>query len=146
MKHFILSTSLALSLGCAVAVAQQTTDPQPQQQPQSADGGYHHHAPNPQRQAAMLSRKLNLTSDQTQKIEPILADRDQKMQALMQNGQLTPEDRHQQMRAIHQQTEQQLSTILTADQLNQMKAMEHHGHGPRGEGNQQPEPGQAPTT
>jgi periplasmic protein CpxP/Spy len=34
----------------------------------------------------------------------------------------------QQMKAIHQQTRQQLATILTPDQMQQMK-FRHHGEG-----------------
>ena len=139
MKHILVATSLALSLSFGAAFAQQTTEPQPQ-----ADGTYHHHAPNPQRQAAMISRKLGLTPDQTSKLEPILATRDQQMHTLWQNQQLTPQDRHQQMHAIQQQTEQQLSGVLTADQITQLKAMHHHHGGPHGEGSG--DAGQAPTT
>ena len=37
---------------------------------------HHHHAPNPQKQAEMISKKLNLSADQTAKLTPIFADRD----------------------------------------------------------------------
>lgn len=143
MKHLLVTTSLALSLSFGAAFAQQTTDPQattPQQTP-TAEGHHHHHAHNPQKQAEHLSKKLNLTPDQTAKIEPILASRDQQMQALWQNQQLAPQDRHQQMRAIHEQTEQQLSGVLSPDQMTQLKAMHHHGHHGHegnGEANQTP--------
>ena len=142
MKHFAVATSLALSLSFGAAFAQQTqTTPDPQA-PQTTQGEHHHHAPNPQKQAEHLSRKLNLTPDQTAKIEPILASRDQQMQALWQNGQLAPQDRHQQMRTINEQAEQQMSGILSPDQMAQLKAMRHHGHhGHDGEA----EPTQAPS-
>ncbi len=61
----------------------------------------------------MLSKRLNLTPDQTAKLEPILADRDQKISALFANSQLAPQDRREQFKAIHQATEQQLATVLT---------------------------------
>ncbi len=138
MKHFFLSTTLALSLGCGAAFAQQTAQPAPdaqnapgqtQTQTTPAPEGYgHRHAPNPHRQAEHLSRKLNLTPDQTAKIEPILASRDQQVEALHGNAQLTPQDRHQQMRSINEQTQQAMSGILSADQMAQLKAMRHRGH------------------
>ena len=135
MKRAILSTALAVALSGAAAFAQQTLPAAPQDTPGAAMHHGHHHHPNPQKQAEMISKKLNLSADQTAKLEPILADRDQKFQALMQNSSLTPEQRHEQMKAIHQSTEQQLSTVLTPDQLQQLKAM-HHGHrggfGPHG--------------
>lgn len=143
MKHLILTTSLALSLGCGAAFAQQTADPQstPQQTASATEGHeHHHHAPNPQKQAEFLSKKLNLTADQTAKIEPILASRDQQMQALHQNQQLTPQDRHQQMRSINDQAQQGMSTVLTPDQMTQLKALrhEHRHHMEDGEANQSP--------
>ena len=139
MKHIVIATSLALSLSFGAAFAQQTSDPQ---QAPATQGAYGHHAPDPQRQAEHLSKKLNLTPDQTAKVEPILASRDQQMHSLWQNSQLTPQDRHQQMHAINQQSEQQLSGILSADQMAQLKAMHHHHHHGQEQGSQ---PTQAPS-
>jgi protein CpxP len=45
----------------------------------------------------------------------------------------------EQMRAIHKDMRQQLATILTPDQLQQLKAL-HHGHG----NPNQPQPNTAP--
>lgn len=133
MNRLFLTTSLAFALSCGAAFAQ-TADPQqsPAPQPDAAQTapmhhGHHHH--NPQKQAEMMSRKLNLTADQTSKIEPILASRDQQMEALHGNAQLAPQDRHAQMRSINQQAEQQMSTILSPDQMAQLKEMRHrHMH------------------
>ena len=145
MKHIAVVTSLALSLSFGAAFAQQSAPATPDATTPSQTmpgGGYHHHAPNPQKQAEHLSKELNLTPDQTAKIEPILAARDQQTQALWQNQQLTPQDRHQQMRSIDEQSEQQMSGILTPDQMAQLKAMHHRGH--RG-GNGEAQPNQAPS-
>ena len=132
MKRTILSTALAIALSGA-AFAQQTPPAAPQDTP-GAPMHHGHHHPNPQKQAEMLSKRLNLSADQTAKLEPILADRDQKFQALMQNSSLTPDQRHEQMKAIHQSTEQQLASVLTPDQLQQLKTMRHgrRGFGPHG--------------
>ena len=134
MKRLIVTSSLALALSCGAAFAQ-TADPrqalaaQPSDEGQNAAPMHHgHHRPNPQRQAEMISRKLNLTPDQTSKIEPILANRDQQMEALHSNTQLAPEDRHAQMKTINQQVEQQMSGILSPDQMAQLKAMRRGGH------------------
>ncbi len=147
MKHLLVTSSLALSLSFGAAFAQQTpAAPQdtPQATPQGAptqqsappEQGGRHRAPNPQKEARRLSKKLSLTPDQTAKLEPILATRDQQMQALRQNTQLSSQDRHQQMQTIEQQTDQQLSGVLTPDQMTQMKAM-HHGR--RGQDNAAPQ-------
>ena len=142
MKRILLSTALTLALIGTAAFAQQAQPTLPENPP-NANAPYHHrghHAPDPQRQAEMISKKLNLSADQTAKLTSIFADRNQKFQALMQNQSLTPEQRHEQMKAIHQSTEQQLATVLTPDQLQQLKAMRHghRGFGPRGPKSQQP--------
>ncbi len=140
MNRIVLTTSLALTLSCSAVFAQQTPDAQ--QAPTTTQGEHHHHAPDPQKQAEHLSKKLNLTPDQTAKLEPILASRDQQIQSLRANTQLTPQDRHQQMRTINEQAQQGMSGILTPDQMAQLKTMHHHGHhGQNGQG----EPNQAPS-
>ena len=128
MKRILLSASLALALSGTLVFAQSTTAPAP------AGKHFHHHSHNPQQEAAWLSKKLSLSSDQTAKLEPILADRNQKMTELWSNTSITPEEKKQQMRTIHQNTKQQLATVLTPDQLEQMKSMHHHHHGAPGQG------------
>ena len=99
--------------------------------------------PSPEKQAEFISKKLNLSADKTAQLTPIFANRDQQMQALWQNTSLTPEQRHEQMRSIQQSTQQQLATVLTPDQLQQLKAMRHNHHGnwqrgPNGDNQGQP--------
>jgi len=153
MKRVILSTALTLALCGSAAFAQQTL-PAPAQdaqtsQPAGAPGHRHFgHHPDPQRQAEFLSKKLNLSPDQTAKLQPILADRDQKFQALRQNSSLTPEQRHEQMKAIHESTQQQLASVLSRDQMQQLKSMRHNhrGFGPHGaKGEDQPQGAAAPS-
>jgi hypothetical protein len=147
MKRILLSTALTLALTGTAAFAQQAQPTLPENSP-NANAPYHHRghqAPNPQQQAEFISKKLNLSADQTAKLTPIFADRDQKFQALMQDQSLTPQQRHEQMKAIHQNTEQQLATVLSPDQIQQFKSM-RHGHrgwdqrGPNGDNNQAPPP------
>lgn len=133
MNRLLLSTSLALALSTTLVFAQQ----QDLAPPPAPTANAHHHAHNPQREAARLSKKLNLTSDQTAKLEPILADRDQKITALRSDTSISPMIMKEQMRAIHKDTKQQLATVLTPDQLQQLKALHHR----RGNPNQaQPSP------
>jgi protein CpxP len=121
MKRTYLPAALALIvLSSSLAFAQAPQAP-------GADAPQHHrHGPNPHRETAMLTKKLNLTPDQAARLEPVLADRDQKIRALRENAALTPDDRKSQVRAIHKDTKQQMESILTPDQLSQMKAMRHH--------------------
>ena len=150
MKRTLLSTALGFiltgALTGAAAFAQQAQPTLPENSSPNANAPYNHHghhAPNPQKQAEMISKKLNLSADQTAKLTPIFADRAQKFQALMQDQSLTPEQRHEQMKAIHESTEQQLATVLSPDQLQQLKSMRHGHHGnwqrgPNGNNNQAP--------
>jgi Spy/CpxP family protein refolding chaperone len=140
-----------LALAGSAALAQQAPPPPPPTPDGQTPHHFRHHQPSPERQTAHLTKALNLTPGQAAKLEPILADRDQKMAALWQNQSLAPQDKHAQMKALHQSTEQQLATVLTPDQLQQIKQMHHgpRGHGPhgqwqgRGQGAGQPAP-QAP--
>lgn len=135
MKRILVSASLALALSGTLAFAQSTaTTPAP------TGKHYRHHQHDPQQEAAWLSKKLSLSSDQTAKLEPILADRDQKMTALWSNASITPEEKKQQMRTIHESAKQQLATVLTPGQLEQMKSMHHHHHGAPGQGQPQAAP------
>jgi protein CpxP len=122
MNRLLLSTSLALALSGSLAVAQQ------QDAAPAPAAKHHHHTQNPQREAAKISKKLNLSADQTAKLEPILADRDNKIAALKKDTTTSPQIIKRQMKAIHQQTREQLATILTSEQLQQLHNM-HHGHG-----------------
>lgn len=134
MNRILLSTSLALVLSSSLVFAQQQDAA-----PAPTAKVHHHHARNPQREAARLSKKLNLTSDQTAKLEPILADRDQKIAALTNDTTISPVVMKQQMRTIHQQTRQQLATVLTPDQLQQLKS-HHHGQSAPTQAQPQPNP------
>ena len=133
MKRTVLSTALGFVLAGALAgtaaFAQQAQLPESSTPNANAPYHHRHHAPDPQKQAEFISKKLNLSADQTAKLTPIFADRAQKTQALFQDQSLTPQQRHEQMKAIHQSTEQQLATVLSPDQLQQLKAMRHNHRG-----------------
>lgn len=154
MKRILLSTALTLALTGPLmgptAFALQTQQPTLPENSPSANAPFHHghHAPNPQRQAERISKQLNLSADQTAKLTPIFAARDQKFQEMQQNTSLTPEQRHEQMKAIHQSTEQQLAAVLTPDQMQQLKSMHHNHHrnGPNSPNGNNPAPPQTPPT
>lgn len=165
MRHFspILSTLLFTTLSAA-ALHAQTAAPAPpppqdsaQSAPQSASGPdgqmpqHWHHAPNPQRQAHWMAKKLALTPDQQSQLEPILADRDQRMQAIQADTTLAPRDRHQKMKALRDDSQQKISAILTPAQQQQFAQMQQeqqdrHHHGPQGGPDSDPNavPPQAP--
>lgn len=149
MSRTILPKALALTLfaaGLATMGAQQPQTAPDAAAPQANAPMYRHRHADPQRQAKFLTHKLKLTADQSARIEPILADRDQKVQALRHNQQLAPEDRHQQMRAINEQARQQMAGVLSPDQMQQLQSMRHERHGRHGQDSgQDAENGQSPS-
>lgn len=136
MKRILLPAALAFAGTLAFAqapVVRQSPDTSQQAAtaaPSTSAPLRHQHAHDPHKAALHMGKALNLTPDQTAKIEPILADREQKVSALMANADLDPKSRKKQMHAIHEATEQQLASILTPDQIQQMKSMHHGHHGP----------------
>ena len=84
------------------------------------------HVPNPHKAAARMGQELGLSPDQTAKVEPIIADRQAKVQALRADTTLTDAQRKAQMKTIHQTERMQLSNVLTPDQMKQMKALRHN--------------------
>ena len=114
----------------AYAQAPQQSVPNAQTAPSAAPA----HTPDPHRQAMRIAKQLSLTPDQTAKLEPILADRDQKIADLRTNTALAPRDARKQMHAIQQRTRSQLSSVLTADQVTQLDSMRHaHTHPGQGQ-------------
>ena len=141
----VLMTSLAVGGGVAAAEAQTTTQ-QPDQTQQAAPQGspdHHRHAPNAQRETKMLTRRLGLSSDQAAQVEPILADRAQRMEALS-STQGDPASVKAQRRTIMEDTKQKLDAVLTPAQQQELAQM-RHGHGRHGDGQQQTAPSPSPS-
>lgn len=88
---------------------------------------HHRHGENPYKAAIRISRRLGLSSDQLAKLEPILAERRQKVDAVRADTSLTDTQRKQQLKAIHQTAKLQLNNVLTPDQMKQMRTR-YHGH------------------
>lgn len=84
-------------------------------------------------QLAWMSKKLNLTDDQKSKLEPIFADQHKQVQAIRQNTTLTNEQKQSEINQLRQSTHQQVLSILTPEQqqqMKQMRGMRMHRNGP----------------
>ncbi len=68
-------------------------------------------------------KRLNLTPEQKAKLLPILEAEAPKIKALKANTSLSPMQKLDQLRAIHQQTDPQLQGILNAQQYAQWEEM-----------------------
>jgi protein CpxP len=117
MKRLLSVTALLLAFGSTAAFAQMSAPDS------AAPAQVQRHAPNPHKAAMRISQQLGLSPDQTAKLEPILADRQAKVQALRADTSLTDAQRKHHMKTIHQTERMQLSNVLTPDQMKQMKAM-----------------------
>lgn len=71
-----------------------------------------------------LGEKLNLSEDQKAQIKPIIADRQQKMQALRSDTSLRRGQKARQMKGIFEDSDKKIKAILTPDQQKQYADLE----------------------
>jgi len=133
MKSSVLVLTLAAAAGAALAQA-------PQDQPQGPHphGQFQGRQQNPEFEIKMLTRRLSLTPEQAAQIEPILADRKARMEALRPASGSQPDFKalRQQHKQIMDDTKARIDAVLTPDQ--QAKFKERPGaRGPRGNWKQQ---------
>ena len=131
MKKFLLPL-LALALSATAASAQ--TAP-------AQAGGRAQRTPDEMaaRQTQGLAKRLNLSADQSAKVQQIMLARDQEMQAKrgeMQSAATSNRKQvREQMQANNTKYEDQLKAVLTPEQLTQYTAMQskrrERGHGMR---------------
>jgi protein CpxP len=147
-KFATLALSGLLALGVTgAAFAQDNPPPQPSQDQAGPPQGGRGMRMNPEQQLAHLTTALNLTTDQQSQIKPLLVERQQKMQALMQNQSLSQDDRRAQSRTISQGTNNSIKAVLTDDQKQKFDAMQENmrRNGPGGgPGGPPPPAGSAP--
>lgn len=71
-----------------------------------------------------LTKELNLTKEQQEKIRPIIEKEMKDMRATRQDTSLTPEQKMEKVKTIHQTTQAELNKILTPDQQKKYAEME----------------------
>ncbi len=122
MKAILLSAAL-LVVPAAAVVAQAPSAPAAQAMPAQPR---HHRSPHTV--ALRMERRLGLSADQEARLEPIVAERQQKVAAIRSNTQLSDAERHQQLKAIQRDSRAQMSGVLSPGQMQQMDAMRHARH------------------
>jgi Spy/CpxP family protein refolding chaperone len=127
MRKSLLCALLALTLACGASALYAQQDNM--SQPDAAKGPGMKMSPDQRLQH--MTKALNLTDDQQQKIKPILESQSQQMQTLRQDTTMSQQDKWSKMREIHQTTNDQIKPILTADQQQKWEQMQarHMGHG-----------------
>jgi Spy/CpxP family protein refolding chaperone len=70
-----------------------------------------------------MTKKLELTTDQQNKIRPILQDEENQIQAVMKNNILSREQKKEQIKAVSQSTKEKIDPLLTPDQREDFDKM-----------------------
>jgi len=85
-------------------------------------------------------KKLNLSDDQKAKVGPILQKAREDAKAVKRNDALTPEQKKQQIDAIRQNKDQQLQTVLTPEQYQQLQEIKANRKEKHSKGDKAPAP------
>ena len=120
-----------LATGAALAQAPNQSQPSTAAQPQQTTHVREHKAPDPDRMAKHLEKKLNLSNDQVTKIKPVLEDRVQQMQALRADTSISQQDRRNKAHQIAQDSNSKIEAVLNDTQKQQFEQMlqerrDHH--------------------
>lgn len=76
-----------------------------------------------------MDRELNLTADQQKQVHDIMADTRSKAEALRGNTSLSQQDRHEQMRKLHEDSMDKVRSLLTDEQktkFDQLRTERRH--------------------
>ena len=112
-----------LSAGMVLAQAPDQTPQSNVPQAAQTQPARPHHAPNPDKQARHLGKKLGLSKDQVAQIKPILEDRQQQMQALHADTTLSQQDRRAKAQGIMQDSKNKIEALLNDQQKQQFEQM-----------------------
>ena len=83
-------------------------------------------AQTPVQKLQQLSQMLNLSPQQKGEMLPILEQEGPKLKAIKNNPDLTAAQKVMQLRAIHQQTDPQVKTILSPQQYQEWQTIRQH--------------------
>ena len=76
----------------------------------------------------VLTEKLDLTPDQQAKTKPIVQEMQDGVAKLNQDQSLSPEERHDQIKAQRMKADKQIREFLTDDQKKKLDQLEQHPH------------------
>ena len=137
MKRALICALLTL----AMAAPGTALYAQAQQDNGQGGGRAHGMQMSPDQRMQHMTKMLNLSADQQEKIKPILESESQQMQTLHQDTSLTREQRFDKMREIRENTMTQIKPILSADQQAKWEQMRRKPMPPEaGQGSQQSAP------
>ena len=107
---------------------------------EASEHGPGHHRFDPAKRTEMLTKQLNLTSDQQAKVQEILKSEQAQMEKLHSDSSVSQQDRHSKMMDLHKASDDQIRELLDANQQKKWDAMQakreqwmqghHHGQAP----------------
>ena len=135
IKHWMVALTLA-GLMCAVpAIAQDSGNAQ-QGPPAGGPPEHGRMRMDPEHRAEMLTKHLNLNSDQHAKVLDILKSSQSQMESLHSDTSASQEDRRSKMMEIRKSTDEQIRGVLDANQQKKWDEMQskredrmEHRHG-----------------
>jgi Spy/CpxP family protein refolding chaperone len=74
-----------------------------------------------------LSQQLNLTTDQQAKLQPVFQNEEQQIKAIRENSTLSEDQKHDQIRQIHDSFQPQVQSVLTPGQKQKLEQLEEQG-------------------
>ena len=122
LSRVLLVTAAGLLLSAGTVLAQDAQAP-PANQESGMSGRHHHGMPSADDQLKHLTKRLNLSDDQQTKIKPILEDQQNQMQQLRADNSTSREDRWKKMREIHENSDNQIKSVLNEDQQKKFEEM-----------------------
>ena len=124
---------IALLLAGFGAFAQDSSQPVP-----APTSPKHMHGDRAERHLRRLSKRLNLTDDQKEKIRPIFQEEEKQLTGLETDSTLTAQQKHKKTREIRRSSKSQMDAILTPEQKEKVQ-----GGRTRDEGRHRMPPGKA---
>ena len=118
MKFGTLGFAVLVFLASSVTTRAQNAGTQESKAQAQTEAGPHHG-----QQLERLSKELNLTDEQKEKVKPILDEQTKQMHAAQEDTSLTQEQKRDKMKQIHQTTHSQINEILTPEQQKKFAAL-----------------------
>lgn len=151
VTNFALAGLLLIGAPATAVLAQSSAPASQDAAPAPMPGPRAHRMqpPDPEKQLAHLTARLNLTADQQAQIKPILTDRAQQMQTLRSDTTLAPQDKMAKMKSLHAESDAKIEAVLNDQQKQQYAEMkqkrqkmmhEHMKHQMGGMGTEAPPP------
>jgi Spy/CpxP family protein refolding chaperone len=135
MKRNLILSIVACGASLAICPVMQAQDASPAPAVTGTDAGAGgHHWGHGEGQLAMLTKALNLTPDQQEKIKPIVDSFHTTMQGVRQDTTLARPDKMAKIKAAHETEVSQINAILTPDQQTAYAALQAKMHNHRHEG------------